>query len=119
MMRVPEKEKKYVWLVSAVLGVLLISTTLLNTFYFERELVLSMDDLLVLSIIVVLFPPAAVNFLDTKWKAEVDRRIPEFLSDVSQAGRTGVTLTRAIELSAKRKYGPLSSQLQRVVTLMS
>ena len=71
MMQVSKKEKKVVWIVSAVLGVLLTATTILNTFYFGRELFLSMDDLLVLSIIVTIFPPAVVNFLDMKWRDEV------------------------------------------------
>jgi flagellar protein FlaJ len=118
-MRIPKKEHYYIWLVSGILGILVFGTTLLNMLYFKAELLLTMDDLIVLSLVVTIFPPAVANFLDQRWRDEVDRRIPEFLADVSQAGRTGVTLTRAIELSAKRKYGPLSSQLNRVITLIS
>jgi flagellar protein FlaJ len=118
-MRIPKKEKNYIWLISGILGILVFGTTILNMIYFKTELALTIDDLLVLSLVVTIFPPAIANFLDQRWRDEVDRRIPEFLADVSQAGRTGVTLTRAIELSAKRKYGPLSSQLNRVVTLIS
>ncbi len=118
-MRIPKKEHYYIWLVSGILGILVFGTTLLNMLYFKAELLLTMDDLIVLSLVVTIFPPAVANFLDQRWRDEVDRRIPEFLADVSQAGRTGVTLTRAIELSAKRKYGPLSSQLNRIITLIS
>jgi len=62
---------------------------------------------------------AKVNYIDGRWRAEVDRRIPEFLIDLSEAGRTGVTLTRAMEMSSKKKYGPLSKEIERIVTLIS
>ncbi len=82
-------------------------------------MIFSPDDLFFIALIVALFPPAAVNYLDGRWRAEIDRRIPEFLIDLSEAGRTGVTLTRAMEMSSKKKYGPLSKELQRIVTLIS
>jgi flagellar protein FlaJ len=118
-MRVPSKEKRLVWVVSGVLGALLGGTAVLNIFYLKAPLIFRPDDLLFLALIVSMFPPAVVNLLDGRWKASIDRHIPEFLRDLSEAGRTGVTLTRAIELSAQRKYGPLSSELQRVVALLS
>ncbi|MEM2983030.1 MAG: type II secretion system F family protein, partial [Candidatus Bathyarchaeia archaeon] len=34
-------------------------------------------------------------------------------------GRNGITLTRALELASKRRYGPLSSELERIVNKLS
>lgn len=119
-MSFPRKEKQFVWIVSGIIGILLAGTALASVFYFKLPpMIFSPDDLLFLALIIALFPPATVNYLDGRWRAEVDRRIPEFLMDLSEAGRTGVTLTRAVEMSSKKKYGPLSKELQRVVTLIS
>ncbi|NYT00987.1 MAG: type II secretion system F family protein [Methanocellales archaeon] len=119
MMRVPDKEMKIIWAVSAVFGILLFTSTFLITYYLDIPSIFQFDELIILTSIVVLIPPALAYFFDDRWKSEVDRRIPEFLGDLSQAGRTGVTLIRGIELSAKRNYGPLSKHLNRIITLLS
>ena len=118
-MRVQKKERHFVWIVSGIIGILLGVTAVVNAFFLKAPLIFRPDDLLFIGLMVALFPPAGVNLLDSRWKAAVDKRIPDFLIDLSEAGRTGITLTRAIELTAKKKYGPLSSELQRVITFMS
>lgn len=118
-MRVPRKEKHFVWISSLLLGVLLEGTALLNYFVLNLPLILRPDDLIFLGMMIALFPPAAVNVLDARWRAAIDKKLPEFLIGLSEASSTGITLTRAIELAAKKKIEPLSSELQRVVTLIS
>lgn len=119
MMRVPRTEKRLVWIFSLVIGVLLEGSALLNFFYFKIPLVLRPDDLVFLGLIIALFPPAAVNVLDARWRAAIDKKLPEFLIGLSEASSTGITLTRAIELAAKRKIEPLSSELRRIANLIS
>lgn len=118
-MRVQKKERHFVWIVSGIIGILLGGTAVVNAFFLKVPLIFRPDDLLFIGLIVAIFPPAGVNLLDSRWKAAVDKRIPDFLIDLSEAGRTGITLTRSIELTAKKKYGPLSSELRRVITFMS
>lgn len=77
------------------------------------------DTFVIVALMLGLFPPAAVNVIDSIWRAGVDKNIPRFLREVAEAGRSGLTLTRAIEVSAQRKYGPLSKELQRVMTQLS
>ncbi len=101
------------------LGIMLESVAILNYFYLKIPLVFRSDDLLFLGLIIALFSPAAVNVLDARWRAAIDKQLPDFLIALSEASATGITLTRAIELSAKRKIEPLSSELRRVVTHMS
>jgi flagellar protein FlaJ len=118
-MRVPDKEKRFVWISSFLLGALLEGTALLNYFCLKIPLIFRPDDLVFLGMMIALFPPAAVNVLDARWRSAIDKKLPEFLIGLSEASSTGITLTRAIELAAKRKIEPLSSELQRVVTLIS
>jgi flagellar protein FlaJ len=119
-MRVPSREKRFVWIVSIVPGILLWGTAIVSRIFFSTLLMFKSGDLIFAGLMISLFPPAIVNVLDSRWRAAVDKQIPEFMSNLSEASRTGITLTRAIELSSKRGgRGPLASELARVVTLMS
>lgn len=119
MLRVPKEEKRVVWIISAIIGITLTITALTNMFYLKAPLIFRPDELLILAFIISIFPPAITNFLDSRWKSSIDNNIPKMLKEISEAGRTGVTLIRAIELSAERSYGPLSSELKRVITQLS
>jgi pilus assembly protein TadC len=119
MVRISKQEKMLVAAVSVSLALVQLATLLINEFFFKAKLFLETDQLFFLALIIALFPPAVVNFLDLRWRMSVDKNIPEFLRELSEAGRTGVTLTRALDLASKRRYGPLSKELGRVVAKLS
>jgi len=119
MFRVSKKDKKLVLAFSIIIGLVQVLTIIINTLFFKAPLILGTDQLLFLTAIVTIFPPAATNYFDMCWRSSVDKNIPEFLRELSEAGRTGVTLTRALELASKRRYGPLSSELEHVVAKLS
>jgi flagellar protein FlaJ len=119
MMRITKGDKKVVWAISAVIGLALAVTVIINALFWKVSMFFETDQLLFITVIVALFPPALVDLLDDRWKRSVDKNIPEFLRELSEAGRTGITLTRAIELASERKYGPLSSELRNVVVKLS
>jgi flagellar protein FlaJ len=117
--KITRKEKLLVTYVSVALGLVNAVSVLVVTFVLGAELPLPWDTFLILALMIGLFPPAAVNVIDSSWRAAIDKNIPKFLREVAEAGRSGLTLTRAIEVSAQRKYGPLSKELQRVVAQLS
>ncbi len=119
MYRITKKEKRLVWYVSAVLGVTISLSAIIVVGALRANLSIGWDNLVVLGFIVALFPPATVDLLDSTWRSAIDRNIPKFLREVAEAGRSGLTLTRAIEISAQRKYGPLTKELQKVVAQLS
>ncbi|MEM3552347.1 MAG: type II secretion system F family protein [Candidatus Bathyarchaeia archaeon] len=119
MFRVSKFEKKIVWVTSAIIGVSLIITTVLSVFYFKIKLIFRPDELMFIAMIVALFPPAVVNFLDARWKNDVDNNIPKMLKELAEAGRTGITLIRALEFASERRYGALSTELKRIVNQIS
>lgn len=119
MPKVTKKEKRLVAYVSIAIGLAITISTLLVTFLYGANLALPWDSFLILGLMIALFPPATANLIDSNWRAAVDRNIPKFLREVAEAGRSGLTLTRAIEVSAQRKYGPLSKELQQVVNQLS
>ena len=119
MTRVSKRDKKLVIIISVALGLTQVITVIMNEFMFKADLIFKTDQLIFLALIVALFPPAIINFVDMRWRLSIDKNIPEFLRELSEAGRTGVTLTRALDLASKRRYGPLSSELERIVTKLS
>ena len=119
MMRVSKRDKKLVIIIAIALGLTQVITLLTNEFFLKADLIFKTDQLIFLALILAIFPPAIINYLDMRWRSSVDKNIPEFLRELSEAGRTGVTLTRALDLASKRRYGPLSSELERVVNKLS
>jgi len=119
LVRITDKEKKIVWAISVALGLAIVGSAFAVTFVLGRELPLAWDDFLIVAIMIAIFPPAAVNYIDRRWRIALDNNIPKFLREVADASRTGLTLVRAIEVSTERKYGPLTDELKRLVRQLS
>ena len=119
MSRVSKKDTKIVWGVSAGIGAALLGTALASQYIFTVPMIFESDQLFFIALIVGIFPSALLNFIGARWKMTADKNIPEFLRELAEAGRTGVTLTRAIDIASKRKYGALSSELERVEVKLS
>ena len=119
LVRITEKEKKIVWAISVALGLVILASVFSVTLVLGRTLPLDWDDFLVIAIMIAIFPPAAVNYIDRRWRIAVDNNIPKFLREVADSSRTGLTLVRAIEVSTERRYGPLTGELKRLVRQLS
>jgi flagellar protein FlaJ len=44
----------------------------------------------------------------------IERRLPDFLRDLAESGKFGMTLAASIQAAAKGKYGPLTPEIQRM-----
>ncbi len=45
---------------------------------------------------------------------DIEKRLPEFLRDVAEAGRFGMTLAQAIKAASKGRYGSLTPEIRRM-----
>jgi len=79
----------------------------------------SIDRFLLLAGIMALVPPAIMYYFDSKRRDAIDNNIPHLIRDIADAGRSGMTLTRAIEISAERDYGPLTSEIKKLIAKIS
>jgi flagellar protein FlaJ len=79
----------------------------------------SIDRFLLLGGIVALIPPAIVYLMEAKRRDSIDNNIPHLIRDIADAGRSGMTLTRSIEISAERDYGPLTAELKKLIAKIS
>jgi len=114
MPKVEKWEKKIAWIVSSFLGVAIVVTaciTLLGKPLF--------DEYLLLAVVVTVFPPAVLDYVDYRWKRSIDKHLPDLLRSIVQAQKTGMTLPQAIEEASKRRYGPLTKELKKMVAQMS
>ena len=79
----------------------------------------SIDRFLLFGGIVALIPPAFVYLAESKRRDSIDNNIPHLIRDIADAGRSGMTLTRSIEISAERDYGPLTAELKKLIAKIS
>jgi len=120
MPKIDPKEKRLLAIVSITLGLIVAFLGVASAFLFNMQnLPLEWDQMVVLGLIVGMFPPAIVEYLDLRWERGIDKNIPRLVREIAEAGKTGLTLMRAIEVSADRDYGPLTAELRQMVIQMS
>ena len=114
MPKVETWEKRVAWTVSIALAIVVLVTA------FIRLAGLPIfDEYVLLAIIIALFPAAVLDYVDYRWRRSIDEHLPDLFRAIVQAEKTGMTLTQAVEEAAKRRYGPLTAELRRMVAHMS
>ncbi len=119
MPKIEPRDKKIVAATSAAIGILMTFAAILSAFILHLNLPFTWDQLIIIGLIIALFPPATVEYLDLRWQRAIDDNIPRLLREIAESGRTGLTLIRAIEVSAERDYGPLTPELKRLLAQIS
>jgi len=118
-MRVPEEERKIVYVVSAFLASLIAGSSVLVNFILGVPTRPRWDDLMIVAFMVGLAPCAFVNMVDRRWRVAIDRYMPYLVKEISEGTRSGLSFTRSIEAAGQRRYGPLTKEIQRVVSQIS
>jgi len=114
MPKIDKREKKIAWIVSSIIGAAILITacvTLLNTPLF--------DEYLLLALLIAVFPSAVLDYVDYRWKRSVDEHLPDLFRSLVQGQQTGMPLPQALEEASKRRYGPLTGELKKMVVQMS
>jgi flagellar protein FlaJ len=86
---------------------------------YRRIVSASWDDFLIVGFLSALVLPSATYYFDSRRKDSIDSNLPNLLRDIAEAGRTGMTLTRAVEVNAERDYGPLTEELRKTVAQLT
>ncbi len=86
---------------------------------YRRIVSISWDDFLIIGILSALVLPSVAYYFDNRRKDSIDNNLPNLLRDIAEAGRTGMTLTRAIEVNAERDYGPLTEELRKTIAQLT
>ncbi|MFQ5762750.1 MAG: type II secretion system F family protein, partial [Candidatus Bathyarchaeia archaeon] len=117
MPRITRGMMRRAWIVSGGVAASLVVVSLILGF--QANGVATVDDFIVLGIVLVITPPAVLDYLDKQWKRSNDRYVPNLLLDVATAQQSGMTFTKALEVSATRDYGSLSKNLKKAVAKIS
>ncbi len=76
-------------------------------------------DFIVIGLLVALGPLGIILGMETKRIANIEARLPDFLRDVAEAGRFGMTLSKAIVAASKGEYGRLTPEIRRMASQIS
>lgn len=71
-------------------------------------------NLLALSLMAFIGPYGFYMARQQKRIKAIERRVPDFLRDVAEAGRFGMTLSEAIVVAAQGRYGVLTDEIRRM-----
>ena len=77
------------------------------------------DDVTIFSVMIIIIPPALMHYKKRKVVRKIEEYLPNFLRDIAQMSRAGLTLPRAIATVAKGEYGNLSKEIQLMDSSMS
>jgi flagellar protein FlaJ len=76
-------------------------------------------DWLVIAIMGFIGPYGFYNARKQREVKQVERRLPDFLRDVAEAGRFGMTLADAIVVSSSGRYGKLTPEIKKMAAQIS
>jgi len=114
MPKIERHVKKIAWVISVSLAVVIILFA-----YFIFWGTTTFDEFILFAIMVAIFPPTVLNYVDYKWRKAVDDHLPDLFRSIVQAQETGMTLPQALEEASKRDYGPLTAELKKMNTQIS
>ena len=114
MPKINEHHKKLAWITSISIAFIMIVFAFFS-FWGTR----TFDDFVFFALIVGIFPPAIINYIDFKWRKAVDEHLPDLFRSIVQAQEAGMTLPQALEEASKRNYGPLTNELKKMIAQIS
>ncbi len=71
-------------------------------------------DAIIAAITVALIPPGLYDYIKNKRIREIEDRLPDFLRDVAEASRFGMTLADSIVSASKGRYGILTDEIRKM-----
>jgi len=86
-------------------------TVLRGTGYYQTSIILSL--------MLAGFPYVSYKYWRYKRIASIERYLPDYLRDVSEALSSGMTLSKALETSTKGSYGALSEEMEKTANQIS
>ncbi len=114
MPKIEKRTKKIAWTasVSTAIAIILFAYLMFNG-------ATTFDEFVFFAVIIAVFPPTILNYMDYKWRKNIDEHLPDLFRSIVQAQETGMTLPQALENASKRDYGPLTGELKKMTAQIS
>lgn len=113
------RHRRSVYLLSASGAAVASLVVVLATTYLHFSPPVAVPTLVILLAVVSVMPAGFADFVYGRWKGKIDGAVPRMLTDVTSGVNTGLSLTRSLELSADRDYGPLTAELKGLKAQLS
>jgi flagellar protein FlaJ len=120
MRYIERKNKLAVFGASIILGLSILSLVFIDELYFPElpyiiPLTQTANNMIAVAILVAILPVSIIEYNNNRWMREVDKHVPRLLMDITESIRSGLSLFNALEVAAKREYGPISEPLEAAV----
>ncbi|TFG89704.1 MAG: type II secretion system F family protein [Candidatus Atribacteria bacterium] len=77
------------------------------------------DDVIIFTVLIMIIPPAFLHQKKRRRITKIEEYIPNFLRDLAEMSRAGLTLPRAVSTVSKSEYGDLSEEVGLMNASMS
>ncbi len=88
------------------------------SFVFSDNFVIS-TNLLLVAVLVMVVPVYINRFMEYKRIRDYEKNFPNFLRDLAEAQRAGLTILQAIQASGKSDYGSLTNEIKKINSQLS
>lgn len=78
------------------------------------DLPMAWIDYVMIGLLIICGPYGFYTSQRRKRIQDIEKRLPEFLRDVAEAGRFGMTLSQAIKVASRGRYGRLTPEIRRM-----
>ncbi len=72
------------------------------------------DDVIIFSVWIFITPPAVTYFRKRRRVNKIEEYLPNFLRDIAEMSRAGLTLPSAVSTVAKGEYGEMSKEIRKM-----
>ena len=111
-MQIGTKEK--VIAIPAVVGVVII----LMSFLLAGDLAV-IGNAVIIAMFIIVVPYFVYRYSRYAWLKSVERQFPNFIRDLADSKRSGMTLESSVKMAAKTNYGKLTSEIQTMSNKLS
>lgn len=107
------RHRKAVYII-ALVGIMLSSVLIFVEALLGAPLPFPPQTMITIVGVIFFLIPNMMEFSYERWRRRIDDAVPRMLSDVTASVKTGIGLTRSLDLVAERDYGPLTKELKRL-----
>lgn len=79
----------------------------------------ALDHVFFFAILIAVLPPGLMHYTARRSIKKIEEYFPNFLRDVAEMNRSGMTLTRSVNTVAKGEYGELTREIRQIDAMLS
>lgn len=103
----------------AVISVFYLTTHMLSTYGYLENSIYLVYDVIFLTVLLIIGPIGLYSYRQVKIKKEIQKKLPEFLTEIGDTLSTGMTIFEAIKVTEKGHYGELKNKITKMKTQLS